>query len=538
MTQLSRFLTMMFAIGALSSLTNCSGVKFGGSDDASSLSVPNIPSAATPATPTPYPQPASPSTPVATTYSGSTLSGLQLHTQLNTPIQFTLTLSYDNGFARAIATDTNGSLTVKTANGLIEILDAQKMLVRYTPNLNFRGNDTAAIYLIQSMRGDGTVSSGSVQIQVDNPLAHLQPALAVRGSTCIMCHASISSNIITDFGYGDPYFFGGPTLQPVDDTSIYADDSTDPSWKYLTALGPQVIVPKAPTTGLTKVGAASLAAYLEGVISNSPNAKVRSAAVNEVQSVYIGAPTADRIRTVGGLTSGVQKVSYAADPGQSTLMPIVNYVTTNGMNTYVIDGTVPLVCSGDLVIDGVLFLNKPVIQTQTGCRIYVTQSVFVLGPIQYLGGNASTQNLQIVSGRSINMGLGRNTCGAAEVGANSLLYRLQIEPRRQFYNTRGEPTLTTQQKLDEIVADANQVGMNNLLDAACEPINGRAVSFQHIILNAPIVFSRYQGNVIGSIVAEVALMSLNTFVFQFDPVFSSNAVLPLLNSQEYLDVQQ
>ncbi len=73
-------------------------------------------------------------------------------------------------------------------------------------------------------------------------------------------------------------------------------------------------------------------------------------------------------------------------------------------------------------------------------------------------------------------------------------------------------------------------------DASCRP-DGRSVSFERILLNAPIVQSRYQGRFSGTIIAEYTLMSLNTFVFAYDTTFDNVTILPFLDSKTYLDVQ-
>jgi len=36
--------------------------------------------------------------------------------------------------------------------------------------------------------------------------------MAVRGMACIACHAKITSTVITDFGFGDAFFFGKKAL--------------------------------------------------------------------------------------------------------------------------------------------------------------------------------------------------------------------------------------------------------------------------------------------------------------------------------------
>ncbi len=459
------------------------------------------------------------------------LSDLLLHTQMNVPIEFTPQVTGPEAVERLIATGADGSLWVLTPNGRLDVLDPKTLRMRYTPNKNFRGEDFGLVFLIEKGK---PVSTAVVRIQVDNALIGLKPALAVRGTGCIMCHASISSNVITDFGYGDPYFFGGPELPPVDQTSIYADEKTDPAWKYIKKLGEEVIVPRASTAHLAKVGAPTLASYISGVLSSSPYPEVNSTRVTEVNRVYIGAPTAGKILQAAHMTPGLEAVKYIPDFNQPATPPALIRKYGSGLDHYTNDPNQEFVCSGDLVVDGVVHLNRPVIRSETGCRIYATGSVFITGPITYSAGNVERRNLQIVSARAINMGLGRNTCNAQKIGTDSLINRLQNEYRRKYFETRGEPTKTVQEKLDDIIADYNKVG--SLVDAACDSL-GRNVGFERLILNAPIVFSRYTGGFRGSVIAEIALMSLDQFIFEFDPVFNKEAVLPLLSPDDYLVVE-
>lgn len=465
------------------------------------------------------------------------LSDLLLQTEMNSPIEFTPHISIPAGkgfLERTIAVDAKGGVSALTPNGRLEVLDQAHMRLRYTPNTNFRGEDFGFIFLIED---EGRyLSSAIVRIQVDSALVSLKPALAVRGTGCIMCHATISSNVITDFGYGDSYFFGGPTLAPVDHTSIYSDESTDPAWKYAKRLGAEVIVPQASTAHLSKVGAPSLAAYLQGALASATSANVKSTRITEVDSVYIGAPSASRILSAARFTPGLEAVKYIPDFNQPAFTPaLIHKAEVAGQNHYTNDPSQNFICSGDLIVDGVVFLNNLVVESDTGCRIYATGSVFVRGPVSYVNGNAARRNLQIVSARSINLGLGRNTCAAPQIGTDSLLNRLQTEDRRKFFATRGEPEKTTQQKLDDIVADYQKIG-GGLLDAACDT-TGRSVGFERLILNAPIIFSRYTGGFKGSMISEIALMSLDQFVFEFDPIFSKETVLPLLSPNDYLVVK-
>src|SRR5580704_10473901 len=86
--------------------------------------------------------------------------------------------------------------------------------------MDLRGTKTnRLICLVSSLLALSACSKGSFSFsavsQLANPLGTtgtiqaVKPALAVRALSCLMCHAQIHSNVITDFGSGDPQFFVG-----------------------------------------------------------------------------------------------------------------------------------------------------------------------------------------------------------------------------------------------------------------------------------------------------------------------------------------
>ena len=82
-------------------------------------------------------------------------------------------------------------------------------------------------------------------------IAEYEPAIAIRGSGCLTCHATVESAFITDFGYGDRYFFGKRggeiTVGPFNG-NIYGDFIAEPGKTgWLTAdFQKEIIVPRAP----------------------------------------------------------------------------------------------------------------------------------------------------------------------------------------------------------------------------------------------------------------------------------------------------
>src|SRR5512145_260742 len=61
-----------------------------------------------------------------------------------------------------------------------------------------------------SMYGKDPAPARLNKTAVNAAIAEFEPALAVRASGCITCHADIRPSYITDFGYGNRYFFGRP----------------------------------------------------------------------------------------------------------------------------------------------------------------------------------------------------------------------------------------------------------------------------------------------------------------------------------------
>jgi hypothetical protein len=156
---------------------------------------------------------------------------------------------------------------------------------------------------------------------VNATITRYEPALAVRGAGCITCHAKIHSAFITDFGYGDPFFFGnasgGIKVGPFNG-NIYGDfiaEQGKTSW--LTAeMYKEIIVPQAPLSinpkdaagsGLNNrssyhdaLRAGSLKEYLQALESQKTN----PAPVIEKDRIFIGAPDTATLETRFGLTAG------------------------------------------------------------------------------------------------------------------------------------------------------------------------------------------------------------------------------------------
>lgn len=343
----------------------------------------------------------------------------------------------------------------------------------------------------------------------------LKPALAIRGGACISCHATVASNIITDFGYnGDDKglnYFGGMGLK--DD--VYGDVQATglTSWQSLSLTESifKVIVPKTSTfTSKSLLSANSLKDYFKQI---SP-----SLTIDEVSSVFIGAPTASRLQNLFQ-TKGSSK--YLSDSGE-----ILNGLTLESNSYYKIAGDMN--CDGDLFIDKPLFIKDLQLKTIKGCRIYATKSVFIQGAVNYVG-SLSSQNLQISSSRAIVMGVGLSQLRDRMSRGSEFFTRTTSSENG---NTLSEQV---QSQNNKIIHEAGLI--QELKDATLYPADGsRKTVFKRLLLNAPQIHSRYLGDFDGIIIAEFALMSLGQFHYKFDPVFSNVPVLPMLQPFDYLKV--
>ncbi len=370
---------------------------------------------------------------------------------------------------------------------------------------------------------NGTITGGTSGGGRDGGLiSFFKPALVVRATGCIMCHAKVEANIITDFGYGDPYYFGAdaPGFGPQFAT-VYGDHSNN--WQSAQVWG-KIIVPQA-NVGFQP---GSLADYLRNRVG-APDAMTAAPIVQEQAEVWIGAPTEARLRQVAGVfpPAHPQWKYLAQATGAGTGLELASgghYVQNTGGQEFI--------CMGDVVVDSALFLNSLQLRTDDrGCRMYVTGSVFIQGPINYLG-TANYRNLQITSARAIVMGMGPGAIDGQP--NNTLRHRLVDFWTRSAFFTRNAAH-STQEKLDAIYNDSSYIV--DLLDSSAQVPLGRAVHFERIFLNAPNFQSRYQGEFKGVIVAEMAIGSLGQFAFKFDDVFSHTPILPLISQSDYLRVR-
>ena len=373
------------------------------------------------------------------------------------------------------------------------------------------------------------------------------PALAIRGAGCITCHAEVYSPFITDFGFGDVYFFGNPKsgskVGPFNG-NIYGDfiaEQNQTGWSTA-RFHKDIIVPAASidfdlkdtaTGGLKDQPSyqdAFRASSLAGYLQELENSKANPSQVIEKKKVYIGAPDTVTL-----------EMRFGMEPGDSTDF---KYVQNDGNVSRQMKGielsesgkyytnTSDIICDGDLFIRGILFLNKPSIRTGTGCRMYATDPVFLQGSVSFESAveGVDHTNLQLVSSQAIFLGTGQKKCGAE---GDPLSSRLLQTPALTSLFTRYadrrniKPAAFMQDLYDE-------ASMIPLEDSSC---HDDTLSFSRMLLNAPVIHSRYSGRFRGVVIAEFALFWQGKSSYEFDPIFKEIPVLPILKESDYLLVE-
>ncbi|MGZ3723880.1 MAG: hypothetical protein ACXVA9_13145, partial [Bdellovibrionales bacterium] len=100
----------------------------------------------------------------------------------------------------------------------------------------------------------GTPGGDDASGELFQTLNFLQPAMAVRSANCINCHGNtMASTLITDFGFGDNYFFGKDNATPLTGDPVYSlridkdAGAFKPYWAEAQQYtnGAKIIVPKA-----------------------------------------------------------------------------------------------------------------------------------------------------------------------------------------------------------------------------------------------------------------------------------------------------
>lgn len=352
----------------------------------------------------------------------------------------------------------------------------------FSTTVNFTQEGELQTLSVRQVDKVGLSDLDSIPLIADPPvftITGVRPALAVRGITCALCHASIKGDVITDMGYGEPYSMGqwhnesGATPSLVNPYGLVISGHT---WNEKLKLRGSIYVPDQnitqiyvdmlndPVTGnsyqpsykfydlLTKPlknlqGLAQRVLTFIGSIPSESNPGV-SGSVIPKRSLKIGAPTKTQILSLAStmnllIDEGGVRV-YKANNAEFTGFSVVQ----NGSRFYLRNSTTSK-CWGDIVIDGTVFLKNLQLESKAaGCRLHTTQTVFLEGGIQYTNEDTYPKtNIQISSSRAIISGM------------NPLLVYERFQSHNHAYvPTRNFPTLaSTQQNILDVLEDARKV---------------------------------------------------------------------------------
>ena len=439
--------------------------------------------------------------------------------------------------------------------------------------------DTSASRLQSAAVSTGTLGS----------LKTYKPALAVRGAQCMVCHASLQTNIITDFGYGSANFAANPygrrnvfrsstqigaTLHHTND-SAYGNQRE--SWQSANAIEGQIIIPRATISSSqleTMVGLQqemSLKDLMEHPTltgSGSMVSKVTSPSsekVIEKTSVTISYPTKAEILALlptDRLAESLVVYEKTLDSRKPAIAQ--NLILDTGRSVVRNDFTAPIViCRGDIVVKGTLLLKNAVIFTDKGgCRLYVTEGIHIQGTLTLQGPSGENPNVQMTSPKAILMGFDADSMGAASGGGRVDIHsegsgRLSRFGRRldTMYNPSVSSIngmasasyfndLTTEAvRLGDYLEDAVEAVTAGHVPTGATVVNGRlSINYSGLLLNAPQVHSRYYGDMEGAVITDIAFFARNPAGqnlerFLYDSVFDdAPTVFPAL-SREMLSIQ-
>jgi hypothetical protein len=336
-----------------------------------------------------------------------------------------------------------------------------------------------------------------------------RPALAVRSIGCIMCHAQINANVVTDFsGFNSAHDFTiDKNPNGLTAWTIYNDNQ-----------------PRAQINGMLTVPSSFNTIELQGFLNNSPNTQLQTKS-----QIIIKYPTANYLLGLITTVNSPNYPGYEYFPDSNTMISISDSLSL--VNNSHLDNTKEIYCSGDLISTKTIYLRNPIIITsKRGCRLYSTKSIIIDGTISLQTTTEGEQpNLQISSAKSIILGLSTTISGSPSPSNMLTSYFNRI-------NAISDPDF----KIDGITKNE----FIQSLSSEFESINFQAISTDRnqelsgLLLNAPLVISTYTGNFNGSIIADFALVSIGSFTFTFNDIFADQTVpiLPLLNEVHFFKI--
>jgi len=379
-------------------------------------------------------------------------------------------------------------------------------------------------------------------------ITEYEPAVALRASGCLTCHAKIASNYITDFGYGSSYFFAHPASKNdvgLFNGHIYGDFVADPGkTSWLTAeFEKEIIVPdasvdfdlaKAAGNTLTNqssyqeaLKAGSLAEYLRALESK----KDKPAPVIEKKKIFIGAPDTATLEARFNIPFD-DDVDFKYMKNEPT-SPEVKGIDLSENGKYYTNAE-EIICDGDLFVRGILFLNRAIITTHAGCRIYTTGPVFLQKEITFENSHNpdDKSNLQLVSSEAIFLGVGREKRDTTPKTDPMALRLLRTPARPSIFTRATYGRHMAPQEFTQALYDKSA-----LVPLEDSSYHDDMIGFSRLLLNAPVINSRYKGKFKGLVIAEYALFWPGQTHIEFDPVFKEVPILPVLKDTDYLRIE-
>ncbi len=462
-------------------------------------------------------------------------------------------------------------------------ISPQTGLFQFTPNPGFRGTVALQLYIKDGM----FTNVQNITVKVNNPVLDFRPALAVRAPSCLLCHARVQGDVISDFGHKssvdtlalDNFFIGGPGY-PYDPATGYGSayninlpwTTTDPDRFDLHGhflvpnLDMTTLSPSVPRSFFPSVSHNNLVDHLTNKwpANNSDFKGYKGKSL-----IYIGAPTSNEIKTNSDLgNQGIKFIKNTATDNDLSGFSRVQ-LPADGFDYYTNSQSAPMVCEGDLFVDGVVHLENLRIKTTYGCRIYATRSVFINGSIIYEDVSALS-NLQVTSAIGVFMGVGacidcsdhqwgQATAGVKQDSMDGRLnetyfymhnYRTMdnnaLHAAIRLDYSKVTKTLETRPPLPPQGANSVNYYRQYLADRKIRLVDARNTvvgpsiantSYSRLLVNAPRIDSRYTGNYQGLIIAEFAMWVPGQFSFHFDPVFTGVTLLPFLDFSKILKVE-
>ena len=436
--------------------------------------------------------------------------------------------------------------------------------------------------------GNGGKVDFNITFTAENPLLAFKPALAVRNMACLNCHANIKGNIITDYraNAGEQVALHGTQ------SNGGAGDFLGGNWAWrsrafvsLNLHNGTFFVPKRELTAASQSGVTSafqqgrdnkivnlpgwggsanpadstaydpaidlaaktIADYINAAVNHrtpgylneilndpafpKPSTITQDSNIREVHDVKIGSVSAEQLKSVFGTSF---KYIRQGDDGYQ----LKNFSKTGAFYSNVPDQW--LECDGDVFVPGTVLLKNLKIKSKYGCRIHASGTIFLQAPVSNVVGrqgiiydNEAKAHLQLMSSKAILMGLG--DCSVKDkLHGDTIEHRIADErtatPTLVGLGVVEDYNLFLGADNEHIIKDASNCE-GNYLDPR------RNVAFSKLLINAPVVHSRYTGNFNGVIIADHMVGSLGKFAYEYDSIFTRSPIFPQLPSDWFFNVR-